>query len=500
MAGAFFNAFELFRLAIVRALVIFTLFDAIPRLIRTAVSAVLLNLSVIGDAIGIRNVGARTVAVSKVIVTRAAVRAVRVARTVVAALVQVIVVASVFALPIAVASSDAFVANVGAVVNALLRLVAPNQTALFGQAGVSWFATPIGTGTSFRTLWVARAFVHAFDFFCSAKRFAGRVSVAFEGASVSQVGTLVAALLRNVRIRTLLETVFVRHRNLVGTVRVAEIVAWRARAAVLTVRMTGTVIATLLEVLSVAFVLANCVAARIQTIHSLRPAIVVAGLCLVTPDRFAFFVWRNATAPSRTGASQRTLGVAWASRDANVFFEAAVGKALLVAIAPDSAVIPVTRAFVSTLLRNVAVLLETVLVRLGHANRTVAIAERVFFGTGATVGAVSVAGAVFGVFGVFLIAVVFAQGGAAAFIMACFQLRIPIVFASLRLVAPNRLALIDQRRFAARIFGVFASFVTGAVVNADIFAVSAMVDALDVAVALIRANKRLGGALVSAFV
>ena len=215
------------------------------------------------DATGIWNVGSRTVAVSKVIVTRAAVRAVGVTGTVVAAFVQVIVVASVFALPIAAAFSNAFVANVGTIVNALLCLVAPNQTALFGQARVSWFSTPIRTGTSFRTLGVAGAFVHAFDFFCSAKRFAGRISVAFESASVSQVGALVAALLRNVRIGSLLKAIFVRHRNLVGTVGVAEIIAWWTRAAVLTVRMAGTVVATLLEVLAVAFVLAKCVAARI---------------------------------------------------------------------------------------------------------------------------------------------------------------------------------------------------------------------------------------------
>ena len=40
VAWAFFNTFKLFRLAIVRALVIFALFDAIPRLVRTTVSAV----------------------------------------------------------------------------------------------------------------------------------------------------------------------------------------------------------------------------------------------------------------------------------------------------------------------------------------------------------------------------------------------------------------------------------------------------------------------------
>lgn len=209
------------------------------------------------------------------------------------------------------------------------------------------------------------------------------------------------------------KTVTVGFWHAFRTVAVAKIVPFWARAADGAISVAWAVSRALLDVLVVAFVLARAGCAASETLSALVGAVVFTLSRFVSPDGEALVFVGNSAAPARAGAAKRTLGIARAVGDADVFVESAVTLALAVAGgASNRAVVGIGSARVSALFGDVSVVLEAVLVCVGKV-RAVSVAENVVWWTSAAVRAVSVARTLRRVVDVLLVALVLAGAGAA---------------------------------------------------------------------------------------
>jgi len=92
---------------------------------------------------------------------RAAVGAVRVAGTVVRALVEIVAVALVLAYARTIAIGDTLISDGNAVVDAFVSFVAPNNEALFDDGRILGIAAPSWAGAAVGAFLVAGASVHA---------------------------------------------------------------------------------------------------------------------------------------------------------------------------------------------------------------------------------------------------------------------------------------------------------------------------------------------------
>jgi len=162
MARADGGAFLHFSLALAHArwLVESAVFHAIIRFVSAQVTADLFVFAVFFDAVWWRG-WSGAVLIADLVVARAAVRAVRVARTVVRALVEVVAVARVLAHAGTVAVGNALVSDGSAVVDAFLSFIAPDDEALFNNGRIFGIAAPSWAGAAVRTFLVAGASVHA---------------------------------------------------------------------------------------------------------------------------------------------------------------------------------------------------------------------------------------------------------------------------------------------------------------------------------------------------
>lgn len=162
VARADSGAFLHLRLALAHAswLVKSAIFHAIVGFIGTQVAADLFVFAVFFDAIWWRG-WSGTVLVADLVVAWAAIGAVRVARTVVGALVEIVAVARVLAHAGTVATDDALVSDGSTIFNAFVGFVSPDNEALFDDGRIFGITAPSWARATFRTLLVAGTSVHA---------------------------------------------------------------------------------------------------------------------------------------------------------------------------------------------------------------------------------------------------------------------------------------------------------------------------------------------------
>lgn len=393
VAGAHSSAFLHLSLALGHAsgLVESAALHAIVRFVSAQVAADLLDSSMFVDAVWWRR-WSRAVLVADLVVARAAVGTVRVAGTVVRALVEVVIVALVLAKARSVTGGETLVSNGDTVINAFLRFIAPDNQALLDDGRILGITAPSWAGAAVGALLVAWARVHAGVFVRSADRQASWVSVASEGAVIRCVSALRSALLPKIIVVRIFETVRVWFWHSFWAVAVAELVPLGARAAKRAVSVAWAISRTLLNVFVVAFVFARSSGASRETLGSLVRAVFLTCFCFVSPNGEALVFVGDSAAPSWARTAKRTFGVARAVGDADIFIESAITVALAITWSTsDGAVVRIRGARVSALFRDIAVVIEAVLVRIGKV-RTVGVAKHVIWWASATVGAVSMAG------------------------------------------------------------------------------------------------------------
>jgi len=121
--------------------------------------------------------------------------------TVVAALVQVLIITDVFAEGIC-AFRQTFVSDLGTVFDTFCCFITPNQVTFFNGARFVWISAPVGTWATVWALWVARTLVHTINVISSANGFASRVSITSTDADVGKIGALISALLGDITVAT----------------------------------------------------------------------------------------------------------------------------------------------------------------------------------------------------------------------------------------------------------------------------------------------------------
>lgn len=156
------GAFLHFRLALAHAswLVKTAVAHAIVRFVGAQVATDLLVVAVFLDAVWWRG-WSGAVLIANLVVARAAVGAVRVAGTVVRALVEIVAVALVLAYARTIAIGDTLISDGNAVVDAFVSFVAPNNEALFDDGRIFGIAAPSWAGAAVGAFLVAGASVHA---------------------------------------------------------------------------------------------------------------------------------------------------------------------------------------------------------------------------------------------------------------------------------------------------------------------------------------------------
>jgi len=277
-------------------------------------------------------------------------------------------------------------------------------------------------------------------------------------------------LLPEVVVVRILETITVGLWHTFGAVTVAKIVPFWASAADGAISVAWAVSGAFLDVFVVAFVLARAGCASSKALSSLVCAVVLTSFCFVSPNSEALVFVGDSAAPARARAAKRTLRVARAVSDADVFVESAVALALTVAgCARDRAVVGIISAGIPALLGDVTVVLEAVLVCVGEVG-AVSISENVVWWAAATVGAVRMAWALGRVIDVLLIALVLAGAGAARR-KARVELCKLVLFAVLGFLSPNSFTLIFKARKAFWCLGVIAARIARTTVDAfdDLF-------------------------------